>query len=487
MKKITVDPITRLEGHGKFDIFLNDAGEVENAYFQIPELRGIEKFCEGRPVEELPRITERACGVCPIPHHIASSKACDGVYHVEPPPAAKKLRELLLSAHYLHSHIAHFYALAAPDFVVGPQADRSMRHILGVVAKVGLEIGGAVIKARAQAQRIQAIIGGKATHPVCGLPGGMSKALTKKEEIDEIRQCAIDLVEFGKLTLKIFDDVVLANPAYVDLILNGPYMMKTYYMGMVDDKGCVNFYDGKLRIVDPEGNEWAIFEPTRYLDYIAEHVEPWSYLKFPYLKSFGWKGFYAGKDYGIYRVAPLARLNVATGMATPIANEAFQKYFATLGKPPVHATLANHWARVIELMYAAERTLELINDPETTSPEVRTIPSARPDEGIGVVEAPRGTLFHHYKTDENGFVTRCNMLVATGNNNAAICMSIRDAAKGLIKPGVEVTEGILNMIEMAFRAYDPCFGCATHSMPGQMAMEVSIHLPGGEVVKHLVR
>jgi F420-non-reducing hydrogenase large subunit len=487
MRTITVDPITRLEGHGKFDIFLNDAGEVENVYFQVPELRGIEKFCEGRPVEELPRITQRACGVCPGPHHIAGTKACDGVYHVDPPPAAKKLRELFLNAHFIHSHIAHFYALAAPDFVCGPQSDPTTRHILGVVAKVGLEVGGAVIKARAQAQRIQAIIGGKATHAVCGLPGGMSKALTNPEEIAEIKSHCLDLVEFGKFTLRLFDDVVLANAAYVDLILNGPYTMRTYYMGMVDDKGRVNFYDGKLRVIDPDGKEWAHFDPTRYLDYIAEHVEPWSYLKFPYLKAFGWKGLDTGNDVGIYRVAPLARLNVATGMATPVAHEAFEKYFATLGKGPVHATLANHWARVIELMYAAERCRDLMEDPETTSPAVRTIPTATPTEGVGVVEAPRGTLFHHYKTDEKGFVTRCNMLVATGNNNAAICMSIRDAARGLIKPGVEVTEGVLNMVEMAFRAYDPCFGCATHSLPGEMPMEVVIRAADGGEVRRLVR
>jgi F420-non-reducing hydrogenase large subunit len=487
MRTITVDPITRLEGHGKFDIFLNDAGEVENVYFQVPELRGIEKFCEGRPVEELPRITQRACGVCPGPHHMAGSKACDGVYGVEPPPAGKRLRELFHVAHFVHSHIAHFYALAAPDFVCGPWADPTTRHVLGVVAKVGLEIGGAVITARAQAQRIQAILGGKATHAVCGLPGGMSKALTKKEEVDEIKAYADNLVEFGKFTLKLFDDVVLGNKEYVDLILNGPYSMRTYYMGMVDEQGRVTFYDGKLRVVDPDGAEHALFDPRNYLDYIAEHVEPWSYLKFPYLKSFGWKGLVTGKDSGIYRVAPLARLNVATGMATPIAQQAFEKYFSVLGKGPVHATLANHWARVIELMYAAERVQELINHPEITDPNVRTIPTATPNEGVGVVEAPRGTLFHHYKTDANGFVTRCNMLVATGNNNAAICMSIRDAARGLIKPGVEVTEGILNMVEMAFRAYDPCFGCATHSLPGQMPIEVAIRAPSGDVQRRLVR
>jgi F420-non-reducing hydrogenase large subunit len=486
MRTITVDPITRLEGHGKFDIFLNDDGVVENVYFQIPELRGIEKFCEGRPVEELPRITQRACGVCPGPHHMASTKACDGVYGVEPPASAKKLRELFLNAHFIHSHIAHFYALAAPDFVCGPASDPAQRHILGVVAKVGLEIGAKVIEARAQAQRIQAIIGGKATHAVCGLPGGMSKALTNPDEIAEIKGYCANLVEFGKFTLKLFEDVVLGNNTYVDIILNGPYSMKTYYMGLVDDGGYVNFYDGRLRVIDPEGQEHLLFDPKRYTEYIAEHVEAWSYLKFPYLKSFGWKGLNTGKDVGIYRVAPLARLNVSRGFRTPLAQAAYEKYISVLGKP-CHATLANHWARVIELMYSAERCVELIHDPETTSPDVRTIPTATPNEGVGVIEAPRGTLFHHYQTDAQGMVTRCNMLVATGNNNAAICMSVRDAARGLIKPGVEINQGILNMIEMAFRAYDPCFGCATHSAPGRMPMTVRLHAPGGEIIQTAVR
>jgi F420-non-reducing hydrogenase large subunit len=482
MRKITVDPITRLEGHGKFDIFLNDDGEVENVYFQIPELRGIEKFCEGRPVEELPRITQRACGVCPGPHHIASTKACDGVYGVEPPPAAHKLRELFLNAHFVHSHIAHFYALAAPDCVCGPTSDPAQRHILGVIAKVGLDIGGAVIKARAQAQRIQAIIGGKATHAVCGLPGGMSKAVTDPDEIAEIRANIANLVEFGKFTLKLFDDVVLGNEQYVDIILNGPYTMRTYYMGLVDDAGLVNFYDGTLRVIDEDGDELMAVDPRTYTEHIAEHVEAWSYLKFPYLKAIGWKGLVTGKDSGVYRVAPLARLNVAAGFPTPVAHAAYERYVTTLGGKPVHATLANHWARVIELMYAAERCQQLIDDPETTSPEVRVIPTATPSEGVGVVEAPRGTLFHHYETDERGFVSRCNMLVATGNNNAAICMSVRDAARGLIKGGAEVTEGVLNMIEMAFRAYDPCFGCATHSLPGQMPMVVTLRGPDGETL-----
>lgn len=483
MRRITIDPITRLEGHGKIEIFLNDDGNVEDAYLQIPELRGFEKFCEGRPIEEVPRIVPRICGVCPGAHHMASSKAVDAVYKVEPPPAGKKLRELFYSAHYVHSHIAHFYALAAPDFVMGPDADPSVRNVLGVIAKVGLEIGGEVLKHRAYAQKIQEVIGGKATHPVCGLPGGMSRPITEEERKD-FEEKARSCVEFAKFGLKLFDDVVLKEKKYVDLILSDSYTMKTYYMGMVDENNKVNFYDGKIRVVDPDGNEVAKFSPSEYLDHVAEHVEPWSYLKFPFLKKIGWKGFAEGKDSGIYRVAPLARLNAADGMATPLAQEAYEKMYDTLGGKPVHQTLAMHWARLIELVYAAERLLELCLDPEITSPEVRTIPTATPGEGVGIVEAPRGTLFHHYIADENGIARKINLIVATGNNNAAMNMSVKKAAKGLIRNG-EVNQGLLNMVEMAFRAYDPCMACATHALTGRVPLEVSVYDSERRLVKRL--
>jgi F420-non-reducing hydrogenase large subunit len=415
---------------------------------------------------------------------MASCKATDNVYHVDPPSAAKKLRELYYSAHYCHSHIAHFYALAAPDFVLGPTSDPAERNILGVVAKVGLDIAGEVLKHRAYAQQIQAVIGGKATHSVCGLPGGMSRPITEAERAD-FEAKAKSMVEFAKFSMKIFDDVVLANKTYVDIILGPIYTMKSYYIGLVDANNKVNFYDGTLRVVDPEGKEVAKFNPSNYLDYLAEHTEPWTYLKFPFLKQVGWKGFVEGKDSGVYRVAPLARLNAADGMATPLAQEQYERMYSVLGGKPVHATLAMHWARLVEFIYAAERLLELCQDPEITSPNVRTIPTATPTEGVGCVEAPRGTLFHHYKTNEKGIVEKANMIVATGNNHAAICMSIKKAAQNVIKAGTEPTEGLLNMVEMAFRAYDPCFGCATHSLPGAMPLEVTVRGPQGEEIKRL--
>jgi F420-non-reducing hydrogenase large subunit len=417
---------------------------------------------------------------------MASCKATDTVYHVDPPSAAKKLRELFYCAHMLHSHIAHFYALAAPDFVLGPMSDPAERNILGVVAKVGLEIGGEVIKHRAYAQDIQAVIGGKATHPVCGLPGGMSKAITEAERKD-FEAKAKSLVEFAKFSLKLFNDVVLANKEYLDIILGDIYTMKSYYMGLVDAHNKVNFYEGDIRVVDEAGKEFVKFKPADYTEHIAEHVEPWSYLKFPYLKKVGWKGLVEGRDSGIYRVAPLARLNVADGMATPIAQEEYDKMYATLGGKPVHATMAFHWARLIEIVYAAERLLELSQDKEITSPNVRTIPTATPDEGVGVVEAPRGTLIHHYQTDKKGIIQKVNLIVATGHNNSAMNMSVAKAARGFVHNGKVVAEGLLNMVEMAFRAYDPCMACATHNLPGHMPLEVNVCDRQGSIIQKIDR
>lgn len=485
-QRITIDPITRLEGHGKIEIFLNDDGEVINAYFQVPELRGFEKFCEGRPVEELPAIVAKICGVCPGCHHMASGKAVDAVFGLDPPPTAKKLRELFYMAHFVHSHTAHFYALAAPDFVVGPDAPAAKRNILGVIEKVGKEIGTEVIKQRRIAQEIQALLGGHQTFVVMNIPGGVRKGLTEKER-DDIVEKAKGFIEFSKFSLKIFEDFVLNNKTYLDIILNGPYSLNLHSMGLVDDNNKVNFYHGKVRVVDTEGNEICKYSQPEYLDHVAEHVEPWSYLKFPYLKKIGWKGFIDGQNSGVYHATPLSRLNAADGMATPLAQKEYERMFSTFGIKPVHATLAMHWARLIELLYSSERCLELALDPGITGKELRAQPGPIPGEGVGIVEAQRGTLTHHYWTDEKGIVKKVNIIVGTTNNNAAICMSIRKAAEGFIKKGVEVNDGILNLIEMAFRAYDPCFSCATHRLPGEMPIVVEIRGSDGELKKRLFR
>ena len=481
MQRISIDPITRLEGHGKIEIFLDDLGNVANTYFQIPELRGFEQFCVGRPVEEMAVLTNRICGVCPEAHHMAAAKAADAVFHVDPPRAAKLLRETLYSAFYCADHTTHFYALGGPDFVMGPDAPVAQRNILGVIHKVGLEIGGKVITMRKYGHHTVEIIGGRKVHPCTAIPGGMSKGITK-EQRDEIVPMAHWAVDFALFSLQLFKDIVLKNQGYVDLILGDIYTHKTYYMGTVDANNKVNFYDGKVRVVDPEGNEFAKYAPNEYRDVIAEHVEPWTYLKFPYLKKIGWKGFVDGMDSGVYMATPLSRLNVADGMATPRAQEAYEEFYKTLGGKPVHQRLAIHWARLVELLYAAERWVELVTDPEITSDNYRTIPTETPTEGVGCVEAPRGTLTHHYVTDERGVVKKANLVVGTTNNYASMTMSIKKAAGSLIKAGTAPTEPLLNMIEMAFRAYDPCFGCATHNLPGQMPLEVTIRNSKGEIV-----
>jgi F420-non-reducing hydrogenase large subunit len=472
-----IDPITRLEGHGRIDIFLDDAGDVERAFFQVPELRGFEQFVVGRPVEDMPQITSRVCGVCPTAHHMAAVKALDALYRTEPTRTGRLIRELVYSAFMAEDHALHFYFLGGPDFVMGPDAPAATRNVLGVIATVGREVGLRVIEMRRRLREITALAGGKAIHPVLGLPGGVSRRI-KPDEAEEIKQVAADAVEFAQFTLQLFRDVVLANSGYVEMITSDAYSHETYYMGLVDENNKVNFYDGAVRVVAPTGGEWDRFPAEDYLDHVAEHVEPWSYTKFTYLKQLGWKGFVDGAESGIYSVAPLARLNVADGMATPRAQTAFEEYQATLGVP-VHHTLANHWARLVELLYATERLQELANDPDLVGDEYRRLPTETPTEGIGVVEAPRGTLFHHYQTDERGIVEKANLIVATQNNSARIAMSVEKAAKGAVSAG-HVDDEILNKIEMAFRAYDPCHACATHSLPGSMPLLLALRDAAGD-------
>jgi len=482
-KRITIDPITRLEGHGKIEIFLDDRGNVAKAYFQVPELRGFEKFSEGRMAEEMPRITPKICGVCPTAHHMASTKAVDDLFKVTPPRTARLIRELVYNAFMFEDHALHFYFLGGPDFVVGPDAPKAERNILGVIAKVGVETGGKVIDIRKRVRNIITTLGGRVIHPVLGLPGGVSRGLTK-ENREEFTKTAKDAVEFARFSLDLFGNVVLKNKGYVDAITGDVYKHRTYYMGLVDSKNKVNFYDGDIRVVDPNGKEFAKFPVRDYLKHISEHVEPWSYTKFPYLTAVGWKGFVDGEKSGIYRVAPLARLNASDGLSTPKAQAEHDRLYDTLGGKPAHNTLAYHWARLVELLHAAERMVELVKDPDIMGTELRTLPTQKPSEGIGVVEAPRGTLIHHFKSDERGIITQANLIVATVNNAPAICMSVERAAKGLIRNG-NVSDGLLNRVEMAFRAYDPCFACATHALPGRMPLEVEIKGPDGTVLRRL--
>ena len=377
------------------------------------------------------------------------------------------------------------FFLGSPDFIVGPDAPRHKRNILGVIDTVGLEIGKEVIGVRKQLRDLVAAVAGKAIHPVFGLPGGVSRSLSSELQ-QQAAAAAARAIEFSQFALGAFRKTVLGNPGYVEFITSEAYTHRTYYMGLVDDANKVTFYDGTLRVVGPDGKELLTFTGKDYLDHVAEHVEPWTYMKFCFLKDIGWHGFADGAASGVYSVAPLARLNVADGMATPRAQEAYEEFVTTLGPKPVHHTLANHWARIIELVYAAERMAELAADPQLTDPRVRTLPTAVPREGVGVVEAPRGTLFHHYRTDERGLITAANLIVATQNNAARIALSVDKAARALIRNG-QVDDGLLNQVEMSFRAYDPCFGCSTHSLPGQMALIVEVRDAGGALVQEIRR
>jgi len=483
-QKITINPITRLEGHGKIDIFLDDKGNVQDAFMQVTELRGFERFCIGRPAEEMPRIVPNICGVCPTPHNMASTKALDYIYGVAPTPAAKLIRQLQYNANFIEDHYIHFFFLAAPDFVVGPDANPAERNILGVISKVGLDIGKKVIEVRKKTREIIKLVASKPAHPEGGLPGGVSRGI-KQEERKGIMETANMCVDFALFALQLFKDVVLKNKAYLDLILSDAYNLKTYYMGLVDENKKVNFYEGRLRVIDPNGKEVAFFHPNDYIDYIGEWVEPWTYIRLTHLRKLGWNGLIEGDNTSLYRVGPLGRFNVSEGMATPLAQKEYEEMVNTLGKP-AHHTLAYHWARLIEALQAAEDLQKISVDPLLTSNDLRNMNFQFTGKGIGCVEACRGTLIHHYETDDHGLITKVNLIVATQNNAASMALSVKKAAQNFIKGG-EVKEGLLNMAEMAFRAYDPCLGCATHTLPGKMPLIINIYDNKHNVVKTLSR
>ncbi|RLF47678.1 MAG: Ni/Fe hydrogenase subunit alpha [Thermoplasmata archaeon] len=452
--KVSIDPITRLEGHGKIEIFLDKDGNVEKAYMQVPELRGFEMFCRGRKAEDMPIITARICGVCPEAHHMAAAKALDAAFNVEPPETAKKLRELLYNAYIFYDHCLHLYYLGGIDVLLG-DVSKEERNVIGLIKKFGVEIGKEVIKHRRYAMEIVKMLGGREIHPVSAIPGGVSKGINE-EERGEILEKAKSCIEFGKKSMEIFKEV-FNSKRWNELL--GLDSLQTYYMGLVDKNNHVNYYDGDIRIVSPDGKEVAKIKPRDILNYIEEHVEEWSYVKFPYLKEIGWKGFVDGKDSGIYRVGPLARLNVADGMNTSQAMKEFEEFRKD---GVVHETFGYYQARLIEMLNAAERMYDLANDNAITGSDIRNMPN-EPGEGIGVIEAARGVLIHHYKLDDNGLVKEANMIVATTNNNAAINMSVANAARKVIKNG-KVNDILLNKVESAFRCYDPCLACASHSL-----------------------
>ena len=473
-RKITIEPVTRIEGHGRVTIHLNDEGAVEETFFHVDEFRGLEKFCEGRPYYEMTQITQRICGICPVSHHLAAAKACDAIARVEPPRPAKLLRELIHMGQMVQSHGMHFFHLAAPDLLLGFDADPANRNVFGII-RANPELALKAVNLRRYGQQIIERLGGKRIHPNFTLPGGVNSALTPKNR-QEIAAELPTMVAIAKEAIGIIKGWVDANREMVSTFATFP----SGYMGLVDAEGGLQLYDGEIRVKDDQGKFIAQFKPENYLSHVAEHVEPWSFLKFPYYRRLGWpKGF--------YRVGPLGRLNVIDKIGTPLANEEFKLFRQINGGKPVEGSLYYHYARLIEALYALERIGQLLDDPEIMSNDVRAVPCEThvPSQGVGVIEAPRGTLFHDYSTDENGLLTRVNLIVATGNNNWAMHLAAGQVAKAYVN-GNKLTEGMLNRVEAAIRCYDPCLSCSTHAI-GQMPLQITLVAADGKILDRVAR
>ena len=485
-RRITIDPIKRLEGHGLIEVLLDEQGNAQTAFLQVPELRGFERFCVGRAAEEMPQLTAHVCGVCPAAHHIASVRALDALYAATPPVAARRIQALYYNLFLFEDHLLHYWYLGGPDFYAGPRAPAPMRSVLGVIARVGAELGGRILATRKTARDLMASMAGRTIHPVFALPGGISRPLDA-ETIRRVREAAPELVRFAEDTLESFRRAVLADSAWRKVVDSEVFRVRCHSMGMVDEGGRLTFLDGKLRVIDPAGQELALFAPSAWLDHLAERVEPWTYAKLTFLKALGWKGLVEGAESGLYRVGPLGRLNVARAMATNRAERERQRLFEELGWP-AHQTLAFHWARLVEALQAAETVALLADDPDLASREVRAVPAPLPGprEGVGAVEAPRGTLIHHYAADARGLLTAVNLVVASQHNAAPVQVSVRKAARALVRNGV-VDDALLNLLEMAFRAYDPCNACASHALPGELPLVVTLRGPDGEVREVLRR
>ncbi len=445
---INISPLTRIEGHASIAIKLDDDGNVQDSKVNFQSLRGFEKFVEGKPAEELPRIVNRICGICPWHHHLASNKAVDRCFNVTPPPAGRKLRELMQTIAHAEDKLLHFFFLAAADFVIGPDSDYAVRNVIGI-AKANPELAKQVVKMRFKAKMLLEKFAGKSIHPVAGVTGGFSKPMTedvRQEMLKEMRE----ILDFAMFTIDFAKKDIFAK--YLDTVqVLG--VIKTGFIGTVDDNGAMNLYDGKLRMMKPDGT-YTDFHVDDYADYIGEQIVPYSYGKFPYAKNWN-EGFSMDLDNpkGIYRANCLARINVTDHMSTPKAQAELEEFRSHFGRP-AQQTLLYHWARLIEEVYACEHAIALLEDPEITDENVRTEVEPGAGRGVGCVEAPRGTLIHDYTTDENGLITSANMIVGTTHNLGPINMSVEQAARSLIKNG-EVDEGILNKIEMSVRAYDP--------------------------------
>ena len=472
-RKITIEPVTRIEGHARVTIHLNPEGGVEQTFFHVDEFRGLEKFSEGRPYFEMPQITQRICGICPVSHHLASVKACDAILGAEPPRPARLLRELMHMAQFVQSHGMHFFHLAAPDLLLGFDAAPTERNVFGIV-RANPQLALKAVHLRRFGQQIIEILGGKRVHPNFAIPGGVNAPLALKDrdaiagERDRHLAFAREAVDLIKQWLEGHDELARSFAAF-----------PSGYMGLVDAQGGLQLYDGYVRILDDRGDLLTQFAPSAYLENIAEHVEPWSFLKFPYYRKQGW-------PQGAYRVGPLGRLNTIDKTGTPLADGEMAAFRQLAGGKPVEGSLFYHYARMIELLFALEIMGCLLEDPDILSTDIRASGSQRLNPGgIGIIEAPRGTLIHDYKVDENGLLSHVNLIVATGHNNWAMNQAVAAVAKAYINGG-RPTEGILNRVEASIRCYDPCLSCSTHAI-GRMPLQVVVKGTDGTILRHMAR
>lgn len=480
-QRITIDPVTRIEGHAKITIYLDEAGEVSDARFHVTEFRGFEKFCEGRPLWEMPGITARICGICPVSHLLASAKAGDRILAVTIPPAAEKLRRLMNLGQIIQSHALSFFHLSAPDLLLGFDSDPSQRNIFGLIAAAP-EVARGGIRLRQFGQEIIEQLGGRKIHPSWAVPGGVREALTEaglthlRDRVPEARTIILDALERFKQLLQ-------EHEKEAQTFGNFPSL----FLGLVTPEGLWEHYDGDLRVVDSQGNVIADrLEPDNYQEFIGEAVEPWSYLKFPYYRPLGYpdREDRCRLDSGMYRVGPLARLNICDRMGTPLADRELAE-FRAFGHGTVTASFFYHYARQIEILAAIERIEILLDDPDLLSTRLRAEAGINQLSGVGVSEAPRGTLFHHYQVDEYGLLQQVNLVIATGQNNLAMNRTVAQIARHFIH-GTDIPEGMLNRVEAGIRAFDPCLSCSTHAA-GQMPLHVQLVGVDGEIIREVWR
>jgi NAD-reducing hydrogenase large subunit len=473
-KRIVIEPLTRVEGHGKVTILLDEKAKVKQARLHIVEFRGFERFIQGRPFWEAPVMVQRLCGICPVSHHLASAKAVDRIVGGEKlTPTAEKIRRLMHHAQFLQSHALHFFHLCSPDFLFGFDADVSVRNVIGVAAKYP-ELARQGILLRKYGQEIIKATAGKKIHGTGAIPGGVNKNLTV-EERDVFLKDIGQILDWSAGALKIAKDYTLQHLEELSSFAS----FASNHLSIVRPDGAHDIYDGGLRATNAKGDKiFDHIDNQRYTDYIAEEVKPWSYMKFPFIKS-------AGPENGWYRVGPLARVNNCDFFDTPQAEKARQEFKALTKGKPNNLTMAYHWSRMIELLHSAETIERLLHDPDLQGKDL-VVKGERRDEGVGIIEAPRGTLFHHYRVNRDDQITMANLIVSTTHNNEPMNRAVQQVAEKYLSGAPTITEGLLNHIEVAIRAYDPCLSCATHAM-GQMPLEVAILDHQGRLLDRKVR